>query len=393
MLDDAHLVDHATMLVLRELHRELGAVLLVSRPAELAPRDLPDTVDSLRYEPGFRILPLPPLTVDEVGIILRDARVTPCGGAVTAALHAASGGNPALLGDLVDTAAYRVELRVPGLEPTEGERRRRTDRFDPPYDPPYDAALTERGSRRLLAAVGEAWQDLALDRLTELCRIAGATGDSFRVAPVRAVALMLRGEGEAGLAFLDQLTLTDAEERRFPRLLLARALLLGLCLRRVDEAVALLHGADSGGTLAGLRLRAAGAWLLAVAGRSAAAAARLADLEYVGDREVSLFRSAAGAANALAADRPMVAVSHLRRAVSGVEAVRAELPWLAPYLRAALIDALLLSGRMDEATTLAADFHAVRGTSGWAVAVALSTMIGALPETAGAHDKRDRSHP
>lgn len=361
LLDDAHRADYPTMLALRELHRRHGAVLLLTQPAEPDPGARPDMVDCLRYEPGFRTVRIPPLTAEEVGAMLLAAG-EPAGAARSGALHAATGGNPTLLAELRALAAAAD---------------RGPDGSWPPADP---AARTRdpRLGRRLIAAVEDAWCELRLDRIAVLCPLAAAAGDALRVAPVWAGVLLLRGRGEEGLRFLDSLGLPPAEERRHPRLTLVRALLLAIGTGRVDEAGALLADERWEATPEGRRLAAARAWLLATAGELDGAGAALRSIEPAGDRETALFLAAADAAVALATDRPTQAVSHLRRAIVGVDRLRSELPWLGPHLTAGLIDALMLCGREVEATAVALDFHAARPDSGWGVSVSLSVLLGSL---------------
>jgi len=59
---------------------------------------------------------------------------------------------------------------------------------------------------------------------------------------------------------------------------------------------------------------------------------------------------------------------------------------VAPYLKACLIDALMLSGRIGDATSAASGFHAGEPGSGWEVAFSLAELIGCScrpPDTSG----------
>lgn len=368
-VDDAHLADPESMQALRELHRGYGAVLLVTVPCG-ADLGSPDSLDCLRYERGTQTLRLPPLSVDEVGAVLATALGGPVRQATTAALHAAAGGNPRLLRDLVELGglAERVVER-------DGSRQ-----LGPgPDGPPLDG----RGARRLLAAVDEAWRDLALDRADELCLLAAGRGLGAEVAVTWAGVLLLRERPEEGLAALDA---ADAED---PRARLVRALLLSLGQGQVARACAELAEAAREDGPHRARLLAYRAWILAVAGRMGEASHALVGPPPRGDREAAAFAHAAHARVLMSTGRANEAVSHLRRAVVAMESLRPGLPWLPPYLTACLIDGLLLAGRITEATAAAADFHAGRQGCGWSVAVSLSTLIGTCsradaPAAAGA---------
>jgi predicted ATPase len=94
--DDAHRADPHTLRVLRHLRRTHGALVLVTFTGTG-----PDPLDCLRYEPGTRTLRLPPLSKDEVARILAEALDRPVRPATAAALHAATGGNPGRLHNMV----------------------------------------------------------------------------------------------------------------------------------------------------------------------------------------------------------------------------------------------------------------------------------------------------
>jgi predicted ATPase len=96
-VDDAHLVDHASLLALRELSRAGKAVLLVTRPLIAEPPARPDPSECLSYERGVLILILKPLSVGEVAEALAEIAGGSVSQATAEAVHAATGGNPQLL--------------------------------------------------------------------------------------------------------------------------------------------------------------------------------------------------------------------------------------------------------------------------------------------------------
>jgi hypothetical protein len=129
------------------------------------------------------------------------------------------------------------------------------------------------------------------------------------------------------------------------------------------------------------RLLACRAWLLAVTGSTAQAEMALEAVDPGQDREANVFCRAANGAVLLAGGQAHEAVSYLRRALAAAEGLRAEMPWFPPYLTACLIDALLLAGRISEATAEAAEFHASQRGCGWNVAVAFDSLLGARRAT------------
>jgi hypothetical protein len=363
VLDDLHHADHASMQVLRELHRRWHAFLLLTRPTGADPVRKPDPLDCLRYARGLQTLELPPLSADEVSSVLAEYLGGPMRATTTAAIHAATGGNPQLLRELVDRT--RLENRL--------VERDGLGVLDTSIEEPC-APLRPRGEQRLLAAVRDAWRDLALECVDDLCQLAVWCSEGHRVAEPRAGVLLLRGRAEAGIRFLD--TLGQAAERE-SRLLLTKAMLLGLGLGRQREAGALLTGAAGRQPRSRDRLLSYRAWLLAVTGQPTDATRAVTELEPATDAEAVLFARAAEASVALSTGRPADAIPKLRRALIGVQGLPTELPWLPPYLTACLIDALLLAGRGNEATVAAAEFHAGQQDCGWPVAVALSRLIEA----------------
>jgi hypothetical protein len=338
LVDDAHLADHASMLVLRELHRGGRNRLVLTG---LTGRATPDPVDGLRFERGVETMRLAPLTPGEVNLALGglvDGRVDT---ASSDALHAATGGNPALIREIVgpDRLAQRDgKWRVVG----------------PPAD---GAALSAAASARLTDAIRAAWESLDLGRIELLCDLVPELDDRTRRA--LATSLLLRSRPQECLRLLES---APAD----PETALLRAMALAFGLRRPKEADLVLA---AGGGSAGMR-----AWIAAAGGRTEAAAALLVDEPVLTDRVEILFDRAARGLLAMAGGQPWQAIPHMRRAVAAGDAGHVDLPWLAPYLRALLIDALLLGGRIGEATAMAAGFHAARRSSGWPVAVAVSVL-------------------
>ncbi len=370
LADDAHLADHETMLVLQRLHRNAGAFLLLTHPTPAAHPRGADPVDCLRYERGIKTVRLPPLSADEVGVVLARLVDGPVRPATAEALHAATGGNPGLLHDIVVRQNLRDRMvRVDG--------RWRLD------DSPQGAspALTCRGIAHLLGAVARAWESLALDRVEDLCRLAAWSGADAEVALVKTAVLLLRGRAAEAFAVLDTEVAASVEDSH-PILL--RAMCLAFGRQRPAEADELLAAAAARSRDRD-RLHAYRGWLLAVAGRSTDAAAVLAGLTHHSDRHVALFAHAAEALGALETGRAVTAISALRRALVLAEADRALLPWMAPYLRAYLIDALLLAGRITEATSMAGEFHAAAPNCGWKVAVAMAELTTAARTTVTGH--------
>jgi hypothetical protein len=370
MFDDAHLADQQSMQVLRHLRRTHDALLLVTAVGTGALPHGPDPLDFLRYEPGTRTMRLPPLSTDEVARILAEILGGPVRAATTSALHATTGGNPALLHDLVvggrltDRMVVHDGMFQLAATPVAQEP---TDRF---FSADPDAPV----NRTLIEAVDEAWRELALDRVDELCRLASWRGLTGAVASTWASALLLRGRVADGMRVLDAYT-PATRPLNSPRLPVTRAMLVGLGQRRVADAEALLVDAARTDVQHRERLLACRAWLLAVAGSPTEAAAALTAVIPDADREATVFCRATHAAVALATGQAHEAVSHLRRALAAADGLRAELPWFPPYLTACLIDALLLAGRISEATAESANFHACHRGCGWNVAVAFDALL------------------
>lgn len=343
-VDDAHLADHASMLVLRELHRGGRNRLVLTH---LSGRATPDPLDCLRYERDVSTMSLAPLTSGEVNLVvgnLVDGRVDT---ASSDALHAASGGNPTLLRELAGRGR---------LEPRDGKWRVAGVTT-------VGTPLSADADGRLADAIRSAWESLDLGRIELLCGLTDGLDDWTR--RVLATSMLLRSRPAECLRLLESAPAGS-------KTALLRAMALAFGLRRHEDADRALVAA---GASAGMR-----AWIAAVGGRTAAASALLADEPALHDRAEILFDQAARGLVAMAETRPWQAIPHIRRAVAAGEAGHVDLPWLAPYLRALLIDALLLGGRIGEATAMASGFHAARRSSGWSVAVAISALAaGPLP--------------
>jgi hypothetical protein len=378
--DDAHLTDPASLLAVRDLSRAGRALLLVTAVSAAGP-PRPDPTGCLAYERDLHPVLLPPLSVMEVSA----AAAGVLGGAVrlatAEALRAATDGNPRRLHDLLvgDRLADRMVRRDGSW--TLGPAR-------PGECAAPGGPSAARGAQRaapagprqacLVSAARDGWQQLAVERTDQLCRLAMWSGAGEAVAPVWSALLLLRGRPDEALGLLDALPAPAAPE---PELALIRALTLAFGFGRVAEAADFLLRAAAGGAGQPALLLSCRAWILAVTGATAAAAAALAGLDRR-DREAALFVHATRAVICAAAG-PAQTVSHLRRALAVAEPCHHSWPWMGPYLRACLIDALLLDGRISEATSAASGFHASVPGSGWEVAVALGTLIATRPCPAG----------
>jgi hypothetical protein len=371
--DDAHLADPYSMRVLRHLRGAHGALVVVTAAGTGALPHGPDPLDCLRYDLGTRTLRLPPLSADDVARILADALGGPVRAATASAVHASTGGNPGVLHDMVvrDRLADALAPHdgIHQLAPVVYQRGARA------------RAVAEPVAGHVTEAVAKAWRELALDHADELCRLAAWQGLGGLVAPVWAMVLLLRGQVAASRQVLD----THAGADDSPRVVMTRAMVAGLGQRQLATADALLVDAASLDMRHRERLLACRAWLLAVTRTSTAAPEAVDPGE---DREATLFSRAAQAAVAQAAGRAAEAVSHLRRALAAADCLRSELPWFPPYLTACLIDALLLAGRISEATAEATEFHAGRRGCGWDVAVAFDSLLtkrqlAPIPEVLG----------
>ncbi|GAB7044724.1 MULTISPECIES: hypothetical protein [Catenuloplanes] len=358
IVDDAHEAPHPMLLELRDAHRRTGAALVISRPDTVSSR-APDPVDCLLYEPGLRIVPLPPLTCADVGEIVRDRLGAPAPDGTVAALHAAADGVPGLLRDLIAGPAFaRGALIADG-------------RWWLGADPADPLPLPARAREHLLTALRTAWRTLDLQRLPDLALLALRAGARAEAAPMWALVCLLRGQSERGLRLLDELRGEVGDGPGADRIDVARALLTAIGTGRVHEAGDLLRAAARARPAVAPRMHALAALLGTVL--NAPHDEPATGTAY--DPQAEVFARSAAAVAHLGGARPRQAIPHLRRAIIGAEALRDELPWLLPYLTGALIDALLLAGRLSEATEKAAEFHAERQGSGWDVAVSLSALI------------------
>jgi hypothetical protein len=358
--DDAHLMDHPSLLALREASRTGCALLLVTHAISASIPARPDPTECLSYEDGLQKLVLLPLSVDEVAAALAGAIGMPMAQAAVEAVQAATGGKPRLLHELI------VENRLAECMAREGER---WHIGVPGW--PGSVIRTYSGAERLIEATWNAWQKLAVERADQLCRLALWFGIRDQIAPVWAALLMLQGHADACIDFLDSLSAEGVAAT--PQLALIKALTLALGLGRAQDAADILLSAASNGqeSHAALAYRA---WLLAVTGHGTAAAAALRAIDRT-DPDTALFVHAArGALTRLGGPRAE-SVFHLRRALAAAEGCGNWCPWMRPYLQASLIDALLLSGRREEALSVARRFHAHEPGSGWEVVVALEALF------------------
>jgi hypothetical protein len=372
-LDDAHLADQLSLLTLRELSRHRDAVLLITRPITIDAYLGPDPTECLRYEQDIHTVGLSPLGIDEVATLLAGVVRGHVHPATTEALYAATGGKPRLLHDFVVGNGLVQSMT----------RRNGVWRLGqaPPRMPAY---VELDGVTRLVDAARQAWQDLAIDRADQLCRLATWHGATQQVAAIRANVLLLRGRAEDGMRFLDSLPSNVLEGSA--ELILAKTMTLAVGLGDASSAdEVLLHATSRNADLRD-RLLAYRAWILAVIGRAGKAAEALESINR-SDRETAVYMHAARAALALSADLASEAVFHLRRALATAEACPGISPWLAPYLTACLIDAMMLAGRLGEATGLANGFHAGEPGSGWEIAVTLSALVAGRRPGLAAPDK------
>jgi hypothetical protein len=368
-LDDAHLADHASLLALRMLCRRGAAVLLATRPTVIGGDRRLDPTDTLRHERGMQVLRLPPLSIDEVATVLTGVVKGPVHPATTEALHAVTGGRPRLLYDLVVDDGLAKSMAVRGGVWRLG---------DAPDLAPADAS--GRGVARVVDAAGRAWQELAVDRVDELCRLAAWYGALDRVAAEWANVLLLRGRAAEGLRFLD--SIPPERVAQTPELVLVKALTLAFGLGRTKAVGDFLLGVTRRGAALKDRLLAYRAWILAATG-NVGKAVEVMERVARSDRETAVFVHATRAGIMSALGRANEAVFHFRRALATAESCPGIPPWMPPYLTACLIDAMMLAGRLKEATAIAGGFHAGEPGSGWEVTVTLSALAaGNRPKTA-----------
>lgn len=365
--DDAHLMDHASLLALREASRNGWALTLTTCPLT-TPALRPDPVSCLRHERDLLVLVLQPLSADETAAMLADVMDGPVAPPAVAALHSVTGGNPGQLRRLLTEIS-----RASRMVRHEGQWRLRAGS---PHairrgGPDPDVA-------RIVEATWRAWRELAPDRADQLCRLALWHGAREAVAPVWASLLLMCGRAPEAAVFLD--ALPGERIRTSPPLALAKALTLAVGLGRVEEASDFLSAAAASAGR-GEVLRAFRAWVLAVTGRTAQAADGLSAIER-NDLDTAMFVHATRAALARAADHPAEAVFHLRRAIAAAERGSEDCPWMRPFLTASLIDSMLLSGRVRDAASVTRHFHACEPRSGWQLAVALDALLRPACQTA-----------
>ncbi|WP_146108205.1 ATP-binding protein [Actinokineospora auranticolor] len=381
-VDDAHLADQASLLALRALSRRGDLALLLTRPSDRGPGRGPDPTDCLRYEPGMRVVQLAALSEQDVAAVLAGLAGGPTHPTTAAALHAASGGNPRRLRELVVDGGLVACLGAAGEQAGPGTGTRRL--CEPPGD--RAATLADADADALVAAARLAWRELALDRVEELCRLAGWHGVGDQVSTLAATAALLRGRPGECARVLDTVhpgraggappgPRADAAQRA-----LTRAMCVGLGSHRVGDAAAILDAEAAAPGVDTELVESYRDWLLAVTARPV----RVPDPTAAANRETALFRHAALAALATAAGHPATAVAHLRRGLVAAAGCLDTVPWMTPLLTACLIDALLLSARISEATELAGEFHAGKPGCGWEVAVGIAALVnGTLGTPAG----------
>jgi hypothetical protein len=299
---------------------------------------------------------LPPLDVGAVAAVLAASLDGPVALLAAAAIHAATGGDRRRLRALA-SQAWLAECM---------ERQDGLWRLGPvTRDPGFMVCADQLEAERITSAAWSAWRKLAPERTDQLCRLALARGVRGTIAPIWAMLLILRGRAAEAVSFLG--SLPGDQVRTTPGSPLVMALALATGGGRVEEASSFLR--QAAGTPGSQFLIAAQAWILAIAGRPAAAAAVLGTIEH-GSPETATFVHATRGMLARADGRDGDAVRHFRRALAFAESASGDWPWLRPLLRAALIDGLLLSGRTADATSMAQCFHARELGSGWEVALA-----------------------
>ncbi len=352
VLDDAHRAGHTLVRRLRAAHVHEGAAVVASRPD-----DVPEgPLDCLRYLPGAVCVNLPPLRAAEIGRVLHYLADAPVPAGLAPALRAATGGNVALLAEFL-RSGVAVEV-----SPTPGRR----------------AGTLGDGARiGLASALDAAWRALALEQVDLLSGLALQVDPTATAAAVRAFLLLLRGEAAQGVALLDAVggAALPGEAGTPHWVVLVRAMLVGLGLRDAEAGARLLEQAAAARPEAAARFLAERAWLLSVTGSMDAAAQAVREAPASPQPHAQVFLSAARAALALGEGRPAQALPHMRRALIGAPGLREEHPWMEALLTAYMIDCSLLAGRLTEATSLAAGFHAAASGCNWDVAVLLAAVM------------------
>jgi hypothetical protein len=357
--DDANLTDPASMLVLRHLRRHADAAVLLTRTEPAQPADEADPLAWLRDEVGVETSRLAPLSADEVGVLLSTVMNGPVLSSTAAALHAATGGNPGLLHDLMVRQRLRERMINSNGAYRLGDSAEKSS-----------TKLTCRGSAHLLTAAHQAWTALDLARTEDLCRLATWSGMTRDVSLIKATVSLLHGRADEAITALHP----TARRGNDPHMVLVWSMCLALGLGRTEDGTELLFDTAVRNVAHRHRLLAYRAWLLAVSGRLTEATQELAGVDRHDHPHADLFSQVTRAIIALGETRTTEAISYLRRAIVLAKNTRHELPWLLSYLRAYLIDALLLAGHLSQATAMASGFHAAAQTGGWDVAVAMSVL-------------------
>ncbi|HEX3512990.1 MAG TPA: ATP-binding protein [Trebonia sp.] len=350
--DDAHLIDHASMLALRALSRRGDAVLLASHLVQAQPTSWQDPTDCLAYERNLLSIALPPFTAREVGDLVGHLLGGTVRTAAAEALAVATGGNPRVLRELLVAEGLAGAMVARQGQWTLGavdESARRGS----------DVLLAS--TARLAGAIGSAWQGLAIDRLDQLCRVALWCGACDQVDSIWPFLLLLRGCPDEAIEFID--SRGDGALAAKPQLAMTRALVMAIgCGQPGAAARFLLAAASSGVGPPGL-LAAYRAWLLTVAGQAREAASALRLIRH-GNGESALFVHAARAGVTRLGGNAAETVFHLRRALAAVENCPDLCPWMWPYLSECLADALVMAGRGSEVHSVGAGSRRRESASG-----------------------------
>lgn len=344
--DDAHLIDEASLLAVRALSRSGAAGVIVSCPEREPEPDQdqrsarPDPTGCLRYERGTRTISLPPLTAPHVAEVAGGLLGGPVWYPTAEALHAASGGSPRVLRGLLTDAGLTGLMR----------RWHGAWRLAAGGEGELSATVSSADTAALTDCIDSSWQELATERLDQLCRIALRCGARREAASIWPFLLLLGGDHEAAAEFLDALgadAMTD-----LPQLALARAMVMAFGSGQPEAAARLLFTAAETGTGRPGLLAAYRAWLLSVTGCERQAARALGAVQCT-EREAALFVHATRANLTRHDGNARETVFHLRRALATAESCRATVPWMWPYLGACLADALVLAGRGEEVQSVA----------------------------------------
>ncbi len=365
--DDAHLMDHASMLALRALSRMGDAELLVSHPVHAQPTSRQDPTDCLAYERSTVTVALPPFTVAEVADLAGQFVGGTVRVAAAEALQAVAGGNPRVLRELLVAQGLAGSM-VPrqgswtlGAVGAVGAVAAGRGAGGRGAGARRDNDVLGASTARLADAIESAWQELAIERLDQLCRVALWCGASDQVNLIWPFLLLLRGSSDEAVEFLD--SLGDGAMAAKPQLALIRALALAVGCGQPRAAMRFLVGAASSGVGPPGLLAAYRAWLLTVAGQAKEAVSALLAVRH-GNRETALFVHAARAGVTRLGGNAAETVFHLRRALATAESCRDSCPWMWPYLSACLADALVVAGRGTEVNSVATGLRPRESASG-----------------------------